>query len=427
MKKTSHPGNNFEAASYMKEPFVNHPGWHILVLYFLSIFLVTACIRETGERSAAIEPRQTDSVKLSDDELHVRDGIEKYFNHQVKAGRFNGNVLLARGGRIISLLCYGWADHKGKVRNQEETAFQLASVTKQFTAVAIMMLVDRGLLSLDDSVQRFFPLFPYKGITIRMLLSHRSGLPNYIYLADQYIKDKTSPLTNQFVISLMSSVHPAPYYPPDTRFHYSNTGYMLLAAIIEKVSSKPFSLFMKKEVFEPAGMMHTFVGAGNISQKAKVAIGYKGGWRPAARSFLDGVVGDKGIYSTVTDLYRWDQTLYSEKLLSQQTLAQAFEPAGRKPGSRRNYGFGWRISYLPDSTKVLYHTGWWEGFQTLLIRVQQDSTMLVVLKNRKSGHIDKERLLALLYPQRFKQDGGADPANGSEKEAIPEEDETLNP
>ena len=259
-----------------------------------------------------------------------------------------------------------------------------------------------------------------------MLLLHRSGLPNYIYFADRYIKDKTSPLTNQFVINLMSHLRPAPYYPPDIRFHYSNTGYMLLAAVIEKVSSKPYSLFMKKEVFEPAGMSHTFVSAGTIPDNAQVAVGYKGGWRPAARTFLDGVVGDKGIYSTVTDLYRWDQVLYTGKLLSLQTLAQAFEPAGRKPGSRRNYGFGWRITYLPDSTKVLYHTGWWEGFQTLLVRIQKDSTTLVVLKNRKSGHIDRDLLLSKLFPHLYPGEGENASGNKPSGEEKTEEDEAVN-
>ncbi|MCX6273224.1 MAG: serine hydrolase [Bacteroidetes bacterium] len=325
--------------------------------------------------------------------------IEAYFRRLYAKGVFNGNVLVATHGRVIFQGCFGWADYKQKKELTPETSFQLASVSKQFTSVAIMILKERGLISYDDPVQKYIPNFPYHGITIRMLIGHRSGLPNYIYFSDRYVKDKETPITNSFVLALMTSLKPPVYYIPDRRFNYSNTGYMVLAAVVEKVSGMPFADFIRMEEFNALGMNHSFVASPGINTDQLVATGYKGGWRIAPKTFLDGVVGDKGVYSSVEDLFLWDQGLYSGKILKPATLLEAFKPYGKALNSPKNYGFGWRMYHLSDSTKVLYHSGWWEGFQTLLVRVMKDSTTVVVLKNRKSSHVSKDDVLRILYPE----------------------------
>jgi CubicO group peptidase (beta-lactamase class C family) len=251
-------------------------------------------------------------------------------------------------------------------------------------------------------VVKFFPDFPYPDVTIELLLCHRSGLPNYIYFTDKYVRDKQTPLTNSFVVTLMSSLKPPPYFLPDRTFNYSNTGYAVLAAIVEKVTKLSYPEFVRKEIFQPLGMTHSGFAEWHPSDSLDRAVGYNRGWNEAAFTFLDGVMGDKGIYASPGDLFLWDQGLYKGTILSTHTLRDAFEPRGKKADSKKNYGFGWRMMKLEDKTQILYHTGWWEGFQTLLVRIPKDRTTIVVLKNRKAGIIDKAAILKVLYPESFK-------------------------
>ena len=297
---------------------------------------------------------------------------------------------------------YGYANYRQKTPINGTTAFQLASVSKQFTAVSILILKERKLLKLSDPVQKFFPDFPYPGVTIELLLEHRSGLPNYIYFGDAAIKDKATPVTNSFIVTLMGSMKPPVYFPPGRSFNYSNTGYCVLAAIVERLSHMCFTEFVKKEIFVPVGMKNSGFANPHPADSIQRATGYNRGWNEAAFTFLDGVFGDKGIYATPSDMFRWDQGLYSGKIVSLASLDDAFQPRGMKAGGKKNYGFGWRMMKMDDNSKVLYHTGWWEGFQSLLLRIPKDHTTIVVLKNRRAGIIDKLAILKIMYPGSFK-------------------------
>jgi len=328
--------------------------------------------------------------------------LEDYFESQNTHGVFNGTFLIGRNDSIYLEKSYGYANYRGKTRITPNTAFQLASVSKQFTAVAILILKEQGKIKLSDKVQKFFPDFPYPGITIELLLTHRSGLPNYIYFCDNCMKDKSTPITNSFMVRLMTRLKPPAYYPADRTFNYSNTGYALLAAIVEKVSAQSFPDFVRKEIFLPLGMTNTCFGYPNLCDSIELATGYNRGWNEAAYSCIDGIYGDKGIHASARDMFKWDQGLYKGIIVSPRTLDDAFLPKGKKIGSKKNYGYGWRMINLEDNTLILYHTGWWEGFQTLLIRVPKDHTTIVVLKNRKAGIIDKAAILKILYPASFK-------------------------
>ncbi|MHC1707625.1 MAG: serine hydrolase domain-containing protein [Bacteroidales bacterium] len=389
----------------------------VLIFYFLLLLaLPVSCGHRSDSEHFNLEPLPEGNLPLTHSDSLKRGVLEHYFNKLYSRGGFNGNVLVASRGKVIFEGCYGFADHKSKKDLTRETSFQLASVTKQFTAAAILILKERGILSLNDPVEKFIPGFPYKGITIRLLLGHRSGLFNYIYFCDRLVHDKQKPITNDDVLRMINIHQPKPYYEPDRTFNYSNTGYIILAAIVEKVSKLSYGDFLKKEIFDPLGMNHSSVITSHEKKNESIAVGYKGGWRIAPMTFLDGVVGDKGVYSSVVDLYKWDRALYTDKILSRSTLQEAFTPYGKPVTSKRNYGYGWRIDRLPDSTKILYHTGWWEGFQTLLARIEKDSTTIVVLKNKKSGHIDRLGLLKLLYPEIFPDDAGKINGNNEEEE-----------
>ncbi|MBN2668652.1 MAG: beta-lactamase family protein [Bacteroidales bacterium] len=326
------------------------------------------------------------------------DLIDKYFTLLFESRVFNGNVLIAQHGKVVFEKPYGYSDIRTKDSLKIDDVFQIGSVSKQFTAVAILQLYARGLLDLNDTIQKYIPNFPYRGITIDALLCHRSGLPNYIYFCDALPIVKSTPLSNRSVVQCLSDSMPPAYYPPNKRFDYSNTGYIVLAYIVEKLSGQSFANYMKSNVFEPLGMKHTYVF--NFNQPYypnNLVKGYEYGKVEANPDFLDGVVGDKGIYTTAFDLFLWDNGLYTGKILNVDTLELAFKPHGKKISAPKNYGYGWRIYYLPDSSRVLYHAGWWHGYQSLLVRYEKDTTTLVVLKNKRSKQIiDQNRILEIL-------------------------------
>jgi CubicO group peptidase (beta-lactamase class C family) len=201
------------------------------------------------------------------------------------------------------------------------------------------------------------------------------------------------------MIDLMTLYKPHRYYKPDRRYNYSNTNYAILASIIEKVSGLTFAEYLKKNIFDPLGMKNSFVYSREKIKAAvgdSIAIGYDHPRRRAENSYLNGIVGDKGIYSTVEDLFRWDQALYQGKLISLFSLEQAFAPAHRDLRDYDNYGFGWRIN-MNNGDKIVFHSGWWKGFKTYLIRKIKEQKTIIILTNTANQHfLSIRRLSALL-------------------------------
>nr|WP_262914626.1 serine hydrolase domain-containing protein [Pontibacter vulgaris] len=296
--------------------------------------------------------------------------------------------MVTKYDKVIYKGAFGYADFYRKDTLTTETAFQLASVSKQFTAMAIMMLQERGKLQYDDSVQQFFPDFPYKGITIRQLLTHRSGLPNYTYFSDELWPNRNIDITNNDVLNLMAVHKPKTYLQPNARFNYSNTGYFLLASIVEKVSGMPFANFMQANIFRPLQMKHTFTFSKNMAAlTGPIATGHTGGRQMRTSDYLDTVLGDKGVFSTVEDLYKWDQALYTDKLVKHETLKEAFTGSRTDKNRKEDYGFGWRIKQLESGDTVVYHAGLWHGYTTYLLRNPKDHSALIVLSNLPNGSL----------------------------------------
>jgi CubicO group peptidase (beta-lactamase class C family) len=325
--------------------------------------------------------------------------LDSVFTQLHKKKGFNGTVLVTKYDQVVYKGAFGYADFHRKDSLSIETAFQLASVSKQFTAMAIMMLKEQGKLGYDDSVQQFIPNFPYKGITIRQLLTHRSGLSNYTYFGDQLWPDRKLPMVNEDVLALMAAHQPEVYHQPNTRYDYSNTGYALLASIVEKTSGLPFATFMQKQIFEPLQMTHTFTYNDSIDQRKNVATGHTGGRRKRTSDYLDTVLGDKGIFSTVEDLYKWDQALYTQKLVKKETLEEAFTGSRIRKKKGEDYGFGWRIKEVDSGDTVVYHAGLWHGYTTYLLRNPKDHSALIVLSNFPNGSLKYlKELQHFLYP-----------------------------
>ncbi len=308
--------------------------------------------------------------------------LEDLFQRLAKTHDFSGTVLIAEQGHIVHAGAYGLANQATGEQINLHTSFQLASVSKTITALAILRLYEAGKVGLDDPVQRYLQEFPYPNITVRHLLTHRSGMCRYMGLAHEHW-DKRYYLTTQQVVELFAEHHPVLRYRPGARFQYNNTNYVMLAAIIERVSGQVFETFLEEEIFAPLGMHHT--AAYNILEhrnKPGQARGYIRKHRryvPAEGDYLDAAMGDKGIYSTVGDLFTLDQALYTGRLLTPATTQLAFD-LGRSHYQGRTYGLGWRLKRrMPQ---VAYHFGWWRGFRSCFIRDMENQRTLIMLSNR---------------------------------------------
>ena len=279
-----------------------------------------------------------------------------------------------------------------------ESAFQLASVSKPITALAVLKLYDEKLINLEDTVQQYLPEFPYPGISIRMLLNHRSGLSNYMYFSDEFWPDRDVPITNNDVLDLMVKHTPKPYYPPDRRYNYSNTNYAILALIVERVSETSFEAFVKLNIFLPLDMSNSLIYNKSVNPKNfNDVTGYSGGRRVAENTYLNGVVGDKGVYASAIDLFKLDKALYDESLLSRETIEEAFTMQHKDLRVWDNYGLGWRINAKDPDNKVVYHSGWWKGFHTYFVRELGSKKTLIILSNTdRSSSMGIKELLSLI-------------------------------
>jgi CubicO group peptidase (beta-lactamase class C family) len=324
--------------------------------------------------------------------------LDCYFEEKVKMNGFNGSVLIAYKGSPFFERYYGYKNYNTKERLTARSTFQIASTSKTFTAGAILLLLQQNMLSLEDTLQKYFPKFPYKGITVRMLLNHRSGLPNYLNFAETYWKNKKQFMTNEDMLQMLYKYKPKALNSPDTHFRYNNTNFVLLALIVEQVSGMPFCDFLHQNIFIPLGMSDSWL-FDPMSSRPSATKGYKGSrWVEDAIVYTDGITGDKGIYSTVQDLYKWDQALYSGKFIRSEILGLAFTPQSfEKPGNK-NYGLGWRINDQPDGTRLIYHNGWWHSYNSVFNRKISDKTTVIILSNHYSQSVYKiQQVWDILY------------------------------
>ncbi|MBL4678383.1 MAG: beta-lactamase family protein [Mucilaginibacter sp.] len=323
--------------------------------------------------------------------------IDEFMQHLHKVSGFNGNVLVAKKGKIVYEGAFGWANHLTRDSLKLGSQFELASVTKTMTGTAIMQLWERGKIKLDQDVRDFFPDFPYEGVTIRLLLTHRSGMMNYVYFVDniyrtQHLNQKKG-LTNKEAMDLIAKYKPARFNKPNASFLYNNSNFMVLGAIIEKVTGQSYADYMKENIFKPAGMTHTAVYSKAVYDKIPVdVVGHdRNSWKySVAQNFLDGPVGDKGIYSTVADLFVFDQALKAGKLIKPATQDSAYTAHNPMIRGHFSYGYGWRVFESPGQ-KVVYHTGWWHGFRHIYLRDLKNDVTIVLLGNMVNGsllHLD---------------------------------------
>lgn len=324
-----------------------------------------------------------------DREQQVIDLMSDYMGE----GTPGAAVSVISGGSKIFHQGFGTAVLETGTPVSTETNFRLASITKQFTALCVMMLEERGQVTYETTLDTIFPEMPdyARRITVRHLLQHNSGLIDY----ESLIPDTASvQVHDSDVLEMMIKQTDSTYFEPGSSYSYSNTGYAVLAMLIEEVSGITFPEFLKLNIFEPLGMDNTVAFVNGVNSVPHRAMGYT--VAPDSTEFSDqsltsAVLGDGGIYSSIDDLYLWDQALYTEKLVSFESLQRAFTPG------LEIYGFGWRIDEF-DGRPRYRHSGSTSGFRNFITRFPEDSTTVIVLTNRAGPDVrDLGEAIARLY------------------------------
>ena len=384
----------------------------IKIFFCVSIlFLITGCSSKKNDLKNAKEQdkKQTyiippPSVLAVVERQRIQSQSEIFYDSMLEGSGFNGGMIVAKGGNIIFEKYKGFVNIDGKDSINASTSLHIASVSKTFTAMAVLKLQELGKLNIDDSVTHFFPEFNYPGVTVKTLLNHRSGLPNYLYFMEDAGWNKDSVIENKDVLKwlvfkkgMLKNIA-----SPNKRFTYCNTNFALLALIIEKVSGKTYPQFMQENIFDPLGMKNTFVHFKGDNKIRSKSFDWRG--REIPDNFLDDVYGDKNIYSTPRDLLIWDRALSDTVFLTAKSLELAYTPySNEKPGIK-NYGLGWRMNNYEDGKKIIFHNGWWHGNNAAFIRVLKDDATIILISNRYARAVYKAKNLVNIFDRYFETD-----------------------
>lgn len=317
--------------------------------------------------------------------LSVERSIDEMMKDYNRSNAPGASVLVLKNDSIVFKKAYGCADITALTPVTTTTNFRLASITKQFTAMAIVLLAEQEKLSLDDNLINFFPDFPSYGkeITIRHLLTHTSGLVDY----ESLIPDsQTVQVRDADCLKLMYTVDSL-YFPAGTKYQYSNTGYALLALITEKVSGKQFADFLKENIFDVVGMKTTVAYEQGISTVVNRAYGHSrtdSSWIQADQSVTSAVLGDGGIYSNVEEMALWISALWNYKLLPEKIQRQTWSEATLNDGTKIDYGLGWHLETY-QGIRHPHHGGSTRGFRNHILIFPEQRLMVIVLTNRNEG------------------------------------------
>jgi CubicO group peptidase (beta-lactamase class C family) len=369
-----------------------------LFAIFCFLLLVIDAFWIGSEADIQVYPTKllTKAVVMTSDEKKVSKASEYFYDEFLNQTRFNGSILVAKNGKIVFEKYHGLTDLNEGNPIDSSTSFHLASVSKTFTAMAILKLWENNLLQIDSPAVNYLPQFPYPNITIRNLLSHRSGIPNYVHFVESMGWNSNKNLTNNDLLTLMNNnKQKIRVGGNDSYFEYSNTNYALLALIIEQVAKTSYANFLENTFFKPIGMNHSFVF--NMEMKDKVLPSFKFNNRKENFTFLDAVYGDKNIYSTVRDMLRWDLAINDGNMFKKETLDAAFQGYSHEKKGIKNYGLGWRLYELPSGKKIIYHNGWWHGNNTVFSRFPSDSTTIIVLGNKFNKSIYQSKRIIGIY------------------------------
>lgn len=354
-----------------------------------------------------MKPLVNDGPKLSASYIvEKQKKIDSFYNKNWPNNSMNGGLLVAQNGQIIYEKYEGYANLKDKTPITSTTPIHIASVSKVLTATAVLKLVNAKRIDLDQKVTHYLPEFPYPEVTVRMLLTHRSGMRNYAYFTDRdkNVWDRHNTLTNQDILTIMGTKNIALEQKTGTRFAYCNTNYAMLALIIEKVTKLSYREAMNQIIFKPLGMKNTFV-LDFDKDKKNVAPSYKANKVEIGIDYLDAVNGDKNIYSTIRDLLLFDRARNSPSFLEPDLLAQVYVGYSNERKGTKNYGLGIRMVNWENGKNFYFHNGWWHGFTSSYITLKDENVTIIALSNKFSKSTYAVRKLSVLfgdYPFKIK-------------------------
>ncbi|HLZ98800.1 MAG TPA: serine hydrolase domain-containing protein [Steroidobacteraceae bacterium] len=333
-------------------------GNHLRHAVCMSLALVSMAACSSAERDAAARI----------------DGIMHAYQGSVPGA----SVMVLRDGVPVFRRSYGMADLEHAVAATPATSYRLASMTKQFTAAAILLLAEDGRLSIDDPVRKWLPTLPdaAAAVTLRHLLTHTSGLIDY----EDLIPDGTTAQVHDADVLRLLESQNRTYFAPGSNYRYSDSGYSLLALVVGRASGKDFASFLRDRIFTPLKMQHTVAYEDGISTVIDRAYGYSAvnqRWTRTDQSLTSAVLGDGGIYSSIDDLAKWDAALYDARLLRESSLRLAFTPATQTDDPVVRYGFGWRMT-----GETVWHSGETMGFRNVIVRYPKRHFTVIVLTNR---------------------------------------------
>jgi len=356
------------------------------VLACMLTCLFWACNNNSiGRQVPTVNVRFMDTTEVR----QYHDALALFFDSLLlKSGHFSGGILVAKNGQVLYESYSGFSDEAGQQVITADTRFHVASTSKTFTSIAFIPLGQAGKVHLDDSIQVYFPLFPYQGIKVRNLLNHSSGLPNYANLFAKYKWDEKRTATNTDVLYLFYANRPGLEFTPGNKFHYSNTNFALLALIVEKISGKFYPQYVADSIFARAGMANSFVLSHQNAENYLPS--WDGGGRVYPFNYLDAIYGDKNVYTTCRDLMKYDSAIRTGALLQQAWLDSAWTPnfVDKKYNDPiEQYGLGWRLKIFNDTLKIPYHNGWWHGNNAVFQRLIADTAVIIVTGNRMTNRI----------------------------------------
>ncbi len=376
-------------------------------LPFLSLIISTQILLSDPPQKKLSELNNKELIALCQEASQQTKEAELKENLRVNSTVLNGEVIVAFEDEIIFENCPGYTTlHKknSSTKMDSTTIIELASISKQFTAAAILKLASEGKLALKDPITKYLPSLPYSRVTIEMLLTHKSGISEYINRERQlqgYPK-----LSNQQLVDFYARNHPKILSQPNTTFKYINTNYAFLASIVEKVSGMPFDDYVRKNMFEPAGMkdIYFYPEIANVT-KNKIAKGHLWNKQQVPYHSMNYTLGDKGIYTTASDIYKWFQAYfvdykiipkkYVDLACTSHTLADNKNP---DDPSKYYYVLGLRIEENPKFGKLVYHGGLWRGFHNIMVYRPKDKIFMIFLSNfRNKAHNGKcDQLLGII-------------------------------
>lgn len=309
--------------------------------------------------------------------------VKNYYNYFWQGNKLSGSILVAKGNKIIFEGYSGFANSEKNIPITAETPIHLASISKNLTAMAILKLVEAGKIKLTQTVASILPDFPYKEIRIFDLLTHRSGLGDYGAFAEtEGWWNRNKFMTNNDMYKMFVRCNPPTYSKPNTAFSYCNTNYAFLALIIEKITQKPFPEAMKIMIFDPLGMENTYIFTAKELQTASFSY-YQNG-RKINWDYRDLIYGDKNVYSTPRDMFKYSQAMFSDKFLRKSLLDSAMTGYSNERKGQKNYGFGFRMLTFDNGKKIIFHNGWWHGNKTTFVHLPEEKITIIALGNNNS-------------------------------------------